>query len=554
MPYRKAFSRWFLLVLAVIGVSLMTALNLTEQLDAWLYDRLLRQIDPPVNDAIRIVTIDEKSLAALGRWPWPRHVHAEFLEKVTPHKPRGIAMDILFSEPDYHNTESDEALAKAIAENGRVVLPVAAEPSAPGGPLIELLPIPPLAEASAGLGHVEIVTDDDGITRNAFLYSGLGAPHWPTLSLALLGKNVHSQYLPPKQLHELRDESQDSPFLWIRDRAIQLPYAATSRFKHIPYVDILNDEKIAAQLQNKWVLVGVTSSGLSRDVVIPAQKSGNRISGVEYHAQVLNALLHGGFIKSLSLPWQLVLGNILVLLPAGLRSLHERRVNPWIYPTTALSIAFLVCILLLHLKHIWFSPASAALVIAVGAFVSLTRNLKKSQHMANSDGLTALANRHMFEESIKREVASARRSGKPVSLLLIDIDHFKQYNDNYGHQAGDVLLQQISEVVLEKARRPRDLASRYGGDELALLLPETELPNATRIAESIARNVRAMAIEHAYSPAASHATLSIGICTLHPGQEHGKSTLLERADTALYQAKRAGRNQVRSYDSGTHDI
>ncbi|PJJ98358.1 diguanylate cyclase [Lysobacteraceae bacterium NML75-0749] len=547
MPHSRIYPRWLLVCLAVLSVSLMTVLGLTQQLDAWLYDRMLRQLSPAVSDDIRIVAIDEKSLAALGRWPWPRHVHAEFIDKVSDHQARGIAMDILFSEPDYHNIEGDEALAQSIARNGRVVLPVAAEPAAPGEPLVELLPIPSLAKAAAALGHVEIVTDDDGIARHAYLYSGLGAPHWPALALALLDKNIRHQYLPPRPAHERQSEAANSPFLWIRDREVLLPYVPAQRFRRIPYVDVINDEEVAATLHGKWVLVGVTSSGLVRDVVIPAQNGSNRISGVEYHAEVLNTLLHGGFVQPLSLPWQLAFGIILVLIPAGLRRLHEPRLNPWIYAAAALAATFLLSLLLLNARHIWFAPASAALVIAAGAFISLSRSLKKSQHMANSDGLTALANRHMFEVSIKREVASAKRTGKPISLLLIDLDHFKQYNDNYGHQAGDALLQAISEVVVEKARRPRDLASRYGGDELALLLPETDLPNALKIAESIAHNVRALDIRHAFSSIAPRATLSIGVCTLAPDAQDSTSTLLERADAALYQAKRAGRNQVKGY-------
>lgn len=549
MAYLKVRSRWLLIVLAVCSVSLMTFFDLTRALDAWVYDRMLRHVDTPASKAIAVVAIDEKSLAALGRWPWPRHVHAELINKLTPHKPRGIAMDILFSEPDYHDIEGDQMLAEALAGNAHVALPVAAEPSEPGGPLVELLPIPPLAEAAAGLGHVEIVTDEDGVARHAFLYAGLGSAHWPTLSLAMLGESAKRQHLPPARAQSAQELPQDSPFLWIRDREVLLPYAPIKSFPRIPYIDVINDKEVAAGLRDKWILVGVTSSGLNRDVIIPAQAAGNRITGVEYHAQVLNALLAGGFIQPLALPWQLLLGIVLVLVPTAFRLLHERRMNPWIYPITAAMTTLLICLLLLKFQRLWFAPASAILVISAGALISLSRNLKKSQHMASSDSLTALANRHMFEESIRREVASAKRSGKPVSLLLIDIDYFKQYNDNYGHQAGDILLQQVAEVVLEKARRPRDLASRYGGDELALLLPEAELSDAVKIAESIARNVQSRDIAHAFSAIAGHVTLSIGVGSLTAQSRHDGATLLERADAALYQAKRAGRNQVKGYVS-----
>jgi diguanylate cyclase (GGDEF)-like protein len=165
--------------------------------------------------------------------------------------------------------------------------------------------------------------------------------------------------------------------------------------------------------------------------------------------------------------------------------------------------------------------------------------------LADSDGLTGLGNRRLFEEALEREVGRARRSGLPFALILTDVDFFKKYNDRYGHVAGDGCLRQVALAIASGARRPADLAARYGGEEFALILPDTDLDGAMAVAEIIREAVAELQLEHADS-SNGRVTLSLGVVAGYPAQEaeQNSSAWVEAADTALYDAKAGGRNRV----------
>lgn len=160
------------------------------------------------------------------------------------------------------------------------------------------------------------------------------------------------------------------------------------------------------------------------------------------------------------------------------------------------------------------------------------------------DPLTGVANRRGFDEGLGRLAREARRSGLPLSLLMVDVDCFKAYNDAYGHLAGDRCLQRIAAALGQSLYRPQDFLARYGGEEFAILLPETSAEAAMRIAERVRAMVEAMALEHHASPVAEHVTLSIGLASAVPA-DGAEQQLVSAADQALYAAKEAGRNQVR---------
>jgi len=162
---------------------------------------------------------------------------------------------------------------------------------------------------------------------------------------------------------------------------------------------------------------------------------------------------------------------------------------------------------------------------------------------AQTDGLTGIANRRTFDEALQTEWAAARRDRTPLSLLFLDADHFKRYNDRYGHQEGDVLLKRLALAVKDKARRPRDLAARYGGEEFVVLLPNTSRQRAAAIGESIRRAVAEQAILHEDNEGGI-VTVSIGVATAIPQDDESAAGLVEAADAAVYQAKEAGRNRV----------
>ncbi|MDA8017838.1 MAG: diguanylate cyclase [Thermoanaerobaculia bacterium] len=166
------------------------------------------------------------------------------------------------------------------------------------------------------------------------------------------------------------------------------------------------------------------------------------------------------------------------------------------------------------------------------------------KRLAREDGLTGIANHRTFMESADQTWRIVAREQRWISILMIDVDHFKAYNDIYGHQAGDQALRQIAKIFRDHARRPLDLAARYGGEEFAVVLGNTDLDDARGIAERIRRGVEELTLPHSGSPEFGVVTVSIGVAALIPMPEVGVATLISLADKALYRAKSNGRNRL----------
>ncbi len=180
----------------------------------------------------------------------------------------------------------------------------------------------------------------------------------------------------------------------------------------------------------------------------------------------------------------------------------------------------------------------------------LTTN-QELQKLALSDGLTSLANRRRFDKYIEDEWQRLAREQQPLSLVLCDIDHFKLFNDTFGHPAGDRCLIHIARALLKVPQRPADLVARYGGEEFAIVLPNTDTRGAWRIAQSIHENIQALRITHPLSSTGAYVTVTMGVSTIIPGRDNTTQTLIRAADIALYYAKQQGRN--RTYINGHHN-
>ncbi|MFZ2406841.1 MAG: diguanylate cyclase [Methylobacter sp.] len=170
-------------------------------------------------------------------------------------------------------------------------------------------------------------------------------------------------------------------------------------------------------------------------------------------------------------------------------------------------------------------------------------NIKLLQ-LSETDALTGIANRHKYDIAMNIEWLRAIRERQPLALLIIDIDYFKQYNDQYGHQAGDECLQRVAEILNSSVQRVGDLAARYGGEEFAVILPGLNAPAAAKIAEKIRHTIESKRIPHVRNTPMPIVTVSIGVASCMPDQDQHMSTLLYKADACLYQAKHNGRNRV----------
>jgi len=188
--------------------------------------------------------------------------------------------------------------------------------------------------------------------------------------------------------------------------------------------------------------------------------------------------------------------------------------------------------------------AAMALTIVAFALTQLRYRMETHRRLARTDALTGLPNRRVFNEMYPREWQRASRGSHALAVLMIDIDQFKLYNDQFGHLAGDVCLKQVAKVLQAVTRRTADLGARYGGEELIVVLPETDLKGALIAAELLRKQIAELAIPHAISASHPVVTVSIGVASTVPTADREAETLVRQADEALYRAKASGRNHV----------
>ncbi|QJB56687.1 diguanylate cyclase [Pseudodesulfovibrio sp. zrk46] len=176
----------------------------------------------------------------------------------------------------------------------------------------------------------------------------------------------------------------------------------------------------------------------------------------------------------------------------------------------------------------------------------LEKLARKLERMSNMDGLTGLANRRCFDDTLVKEWVRNGRNDHPLGLIMIDIDHFKSYNDSLGHVDGDVCLCSVADAISASVHRPGDMVARYGGEEFAVILPNTDYEGAQSVAATIHDNLAKICISHPNSSVHCHVTVSIGVASGIPTCGTTPEHLLHAADRALYSAKQAGRNRTES--------
>ena len=230
LPSRR-LARWHLALPLLAVLVLLLSTSTTQRLDFWLHDAFIRLMPVTPPEDLAIVAIDEKSLEALGRWPWPRHRHASLIERLDEAGAGPIALDILFTEPS-EKGHDDRLLASAMERHGNVILPLHIFPGDSERPLREFLPTARLTRAAAALGHVHAELDDDGIARTLFRRQGLGEATWPSLADAVaMQAGIRSQTPEAGE--------QAAPYVNVRSHRVHVPFTRPGAIPRFSYIDVL---------------------------------------------------------------------------------------------------------------------------------------------------------------------------------------------------------------------------------------------------------------------------------------------------------------------------
>ncbi|MFT3756571.1 MAG: CHASE2 domain-containing protein [Pseudoxanthomonas sp.] len=525
--------------------ALLVLSSATARVDAWCHDLFSLLGAPAPDPRIVVVAIDDASRSEIGAWPWSRRVHTRLVDRLTEAGAQAVLLDLLLTEPALYDPEGDALLARALRRNGRVVLPVQVENATiRGKPAVELLPIPEFVAAAATLGHADTAIDRDGVSRGVFLHAGVGSLHWPALGLALRDlRNRDAMLADPRDALLAADASANA---WLRSDYRLIPLTRPVHgFRRVSYADVLAGRVDAATLRDRYVLVGNIATGKGEEIAVPG---GVHLSEVEYHANVLNVLLSGRATTPMPALACAGLSALLASVPLLLAALSGTR--RWHPLRWAMVATLLLSLALLSLARIWFPPLPALLALAVVAMVWRYRSLLDRRHRNQTDALTGVANRKRLDAALTHELQASRHHGQPLSLLLVDVDHFRQLVAARGAMAGDAALRSIADTLSNRARRPRDLVARIDSNQFAVMLPETSAHAAAAIATTLHVDLAGLHGKRGDPAAEAPPSVSIGIHTIGGGTSNAAAAL-SCAEAALYQARQLGRSRTFAYSGNT---
>jgi diguanylate cyclase (GGDEF)-like protein len=531
-------------------------------------------------DVITIVAIDERTLAELGAYNggYPRRYQAEVVEHLLEGQPRVIGLDFGFFEP----TPDDAWLAAAFGHARSLPAPTAIVIGAvgllPQGELPQigadgeiqfenaLQPVPMLAER-AEVALANTIPDARGSVRSMPLVARVGQTELPSFGLAVIGRYLRRPSpLDGRDAHgTLRLAGRDVPVDTHLAMRINYagppsqPYRSDGTFRVVSFVDVLRGRLDPTTWRGGIVLVGALgATGLADDYWTPTSDQGHKMSGVEIHANVAATLYSNQFLREVPAPARAGLigglAAIVALLAANL--------------CVPLATAFTVLVLAAYavgsavaLDKLGVLPpvalpelaglVSFAAVVAARAGIEqrrgralrakLASTRAEGARQARQDPLTGLPNRTGLQERLRLATAEAKRAGEPCSLLLLDLDRFKDINDSLGHQAGDSVLRQVASRLRLALDRSSFIA-RLGGDEFAVLLPGLSAARAELIGAQLVEAIGApveLDGQRLVTPA------SVGVAE-YPAHAEDAASLLRRAELAMYQAKHA-QARVASY-------
>ena len=509
---------------------------------------------------VNIAEISEDSIQALGRWPFARKFHGAFISVISKYKPKAILYDVLFTEPS--DPIDDQTLAVALKQSGLVYLPYAFELEDVNGKIEygkEFRPLPEFAEWAKGEGHINIQPDSDGVIRRIPLIIERAGKMYPSVALELvlheLGTDFNSikavkgkwLYIPHPKKGSIRIPIDDHYQMLINWNG-----RWKDTFNHYSFVEAIQAYKQAAQgippvidlekFTDQFCLVGLTAIGLTDLKPIPIEPV---YPGVGVHATVIQNILEGRWIIPFGKKEN---GALLLILGifTSLGLLRRRPVSGAVFTLVTVLVYLLISYLALVIWGIWISavyPVAAIILnyFATTLYAQIMLAMEKNRlfNLATRDGLTGLYNIRHFKLLLEAEFADSKAKNKPLCVIMSDIDHFKKFNDTYGHQVGDLVIRDTGKVFRASGRE-LDIPARYGGEELIMMLPNTKLEDAGLVAERIRKNVESH--EYKDEKGTYSVRVSLGVSCLE--NDESMDALIKRADDALYVSKEAGRNRV----------
>ncbi|UZE97532.1 CHASE2 domain-containing protein [Alkalimarinus alittae] len=421
----RSFEQYVLALTLVVLSGLLIYTQLPERLNLIVYDFAIRLSPQTAEQNTAIIAVDEKSLDALGQWPWRRSNHAKLIDQLSNANTKAIAFDIIFAEPDLNHPEDDAAFASAIERNGNVFLPLHIHPRSNETTLSEVIPIPELTAAAKNLGHIHVELDIDGIARGFYLKEGLGEAYWPSMSLALAESTHPDIALSLEQTSS--DKEEVAAFVNVREGYTMIPFAGSAgTFPTFSYIDVLNGDVPANQLDGKVILIGATAAGLSDVLPTPVSGLASPMPGVEIHANAYSALVQQATIQPLQLKWIYLLTFAFVLIPV----LVLPRLSPeQALPATLILISavFLFSLAVLFFDQHWYPPASAIIGLITAYPLWSWQRLSQLNKFLNNElerlhHEPALTVRNLAQRPVKQLMSGLTAMLKPDAYLLLNED------------------------------------------------------------------------------------------------------------------------------------
>ncbi len=513
------------------------------------------------NKDIVIVAIDDGSyeyiLDKYGEWPLRRDMYAKMVDYIEAQQPKTVAFDLMFVKSMKSDIESDNALINVFKKYDNVYtsMNLDSQPEDLRIPpqLPEKLTVKPypnvkdtieysncrvilqgILDATSNIGMINVSRSDDGVLREMPLYLKYNGKYYPQLGyrVALASGNV-------KNVQPNEDAS-----------VILNWYGPAGTFENISMYKLLkaveNNDIKAFDFHNKIVYFGATAASLFDIKTVPVDKV---YPGVEVQATYVNNLLDGSLIKQCPEYVNILAGLLLALLTVIFVMKIQSMPTAFGLSVTISAFYVMFAYELMRFKYYWIkivSPLSivlfAFILAVIVKYLIKSRDFDTQYKLATTDGLTELYNHRYFQEQMQRFVSHSDRYNTVFSLIIIDIDFFKKFNDNFGHQSGDAVLRQVA-FALKKNVRATDIVCRYGGEEMSIILPNTKNEEAVAIANKLCTIIGTKKCKLANGKE-SNVTISLGVSTY--GEEDGltPTELIASADKRLYHAKENGRNRV----------